>query len=81
MAKRLNFFILVLLLLSCAETRPIPNTILQESAYPNIPNALSPEEAIMEDGGCKGLENEECLIRRSMAAHTDYIYTQDITGP
>ncbi|KAH7516178.1 hypothetical protein FEM48_Zijuj10G0107900 [Ziziphus jujuba var. spinosa] len=46
------------------ETRPIPNTILQESAYPNIPNALSPEEAIMEDGGCKGLENEECLIRR-----------------
>ncbi|KAF3432028.1 hypothetical protein FNV43_RR26767 [Rhamnella rubrinervis] len=37
----------------------------------------------MEDGGgCNGWGSEDCLIRRSMIAHTDYIYTQDVTaGP
>ena len=40
------------------------------------------ESSINDDGSCSGLESaEECLIRRSMADHTDYIYTQDISGP
>uniref|UniRef100_A0A7N0UMQ3 Phytosulfokine n=1 Tax=Kalanchoe fedtschenkoi TaxID=63787 RepID=A0A7N0UMQ3_KALFE len=35
-----------------------------------------------DDDECSGLEMEECLKRRSMVAHTDYIYTQDINnGP
>nr|XP_010929855.1 phytosulfokines [Elaeis guineensis] len=26
--------------------------------------------------GCEGLSDEECLMRRTLVAHTDYIYTQ-----
>lgn len=42
---------------------------------------LQEESDISDDGCCSGLESEECLTRRFMAEHTDYIYTQDITGP
>ncbi|KAJ9140629.1 hypothetical protein P3X46_031254 [Hevea brasiliensis] len=75
MGKSISFFILVFLLLSTAEaSRPI-------SANTHL--ASSPEESdISDDGYCSGLESEEeCLIRRFMAEHTDYIYTQDMTGP
>jgi len=30
----------------------------------------------MEEISCEGLGEEECLMRRTLAAHTDYIYTQ-----
>lgn len=32
----------------------------------------------VEDGevSCEGLEEQECLMRRTLAAHVDYIYTQ-----
>lgn len=30
-----------------------------------------------EGGGCEGANDEdECMMRRTLAAHTDYIYTQ-----
>ncbi|KAJ1414564.1 Phytosulfokine [Sesbania bispinosa] len=28
------------------------------------------------DQSCEGIREEECLMRRTLAAHTDYIYTQ-----
>ncbi|XP_030444070.2 phytosulfokines-like [Syzygium oleosum] len=28
------------------------------------------------DESCKGVGEEECLVRRTLAAHLDYIYTQ-----
>ncbi|WOL10912.1 phytosulfokines-like [Canna indica] len=28
------------------------------------------------DEGCEGLAEEKCLMRRTLVAHTDYIYTQ-----
>lgn len=32
--------------------------------------------AELEDESCEGVEGtEECLMRRTLAAHTDYIYT------
>ncbi|XP_043708986.1 phytosulfokines-like [Telopea speciosissima] len=31
-----------------------------------------------EVDSCDGVGEEECLMRRSLNAHTDYIYTQDI---
>ncbi|OAY31206.1 phytosulfokines [Manihot esculenta] len=75
MAKFISFFILVLLLLlSAAES--------SRSLSANTHKVSSPEESdISDDGCCSGLESEECLTRRFMAEHTDYIYTQDITGP
>ncbi|TKY71226.1 Phytosulfokines 3 [Spatholobus suberectus] len=27
---------------------------------------------------CQGIGEEECLMRRTLAAHTDYIYTQKL---
>ncbi|XP_004511809.1 phytosulfokines 3 [Cicer arietinum] len=29
------------------------------------------------DESCEGLKEEECLMRRTLVAHTDYIYTQN----
>ncbi|KAH0991232.1 hypothetical protein GBA52_002715 [Prunus armeniaca] len=95
MANGLNLIFLLgfLLLLSRAEARSMPAaSILPESdpnaSSPNIPIRSSPIEEepsldVDDDDACKGLNSEECLIRRSMVAHTDYIYTQDIssTGP
>ena len=36
------------------------------------------EQVKMEDieNNCNGLNEEECLMRRTLVAHTDYIYTQ-----
>ncbi|KAG2329494.1 hypothetical protein Bca52824_000674 [Brassica carinata] len=30
-----------------------------------------------EEESCEGIGEEECLIRRTLVAHTDYIYTQN----
>ncbi|XP_062024499.1 phytosulfokines-like [Rosa rugosa] len=36
-----------------------------------------------EDGevSCEGVNEEECLMRRTLAAHVDYIYTQKHNKP
>lgn len=39
------------------------------------------ESSFTDDDECKGLNGEECLIKRSLIAHTDYIYTQRNVGP
>lgn len=33
------------------------------------------EKAMVEES-CEGVGEEECLMRRTLAAHIDYIYTQ-----
>ncbi|KAK8596932.1 hypothetical protein V6N13_001543 [Hibiscus sabdariffa] len=33
-------------------------------------------ESMDVDGNCEGVGKEECLMRRTLAAHVDYIYTQ-----
>ncbi|XP_059448163.1 phytosulfokines-like [Corylus avellana] len=33
-------------------------------------------EKAMEEESCEGVGEEECLNRRTLAAHLDYIYTQ-----
>lgn len=33
-------------------------------------------EKVMEEESCEGVGEDECLMRRTLAAHTDYIYTQ-----
>ncbi|XP_022775744.1 phytosulfokines 3-like [Durio zibethinus] len=79
MAKSFSFLILALLLLSTAQTSPLSTTIGQQTDYSQIP-FFSPESSFIDDE-CKGLDGEECLIRRSLAAHTDYIYTQENVAP
>ncbi|KAM0951556.1 putative phytosulfokine [Dioscorea sansibarensis] len=34
------------------------------------------EKSLAYGKGCEGVEAEECLERRTLVAHTDYIYTQ-----
>lgn len=39
------------------------------------------ESSFTDEDECKGLDGEECLIKRSLVAHTDYIYAQRNVGP
>ncbi|KAJ6718647.1 PHYTOSULFOKINES 3 [Salix purpurea] len=83
MPKKLTFLMMVLcLLFSSAKSRSISAATRSESTpqetFSYIPAGSSPEESSFND---EGLESEECLVRRSMVDHTDYIYTQDISGP
>ncbi|KAM5567541.1 phytosulfokines 3-like [Rosa sericea] len=85
----LSFFLLALLLLSKVEARPMPAAPILPLSDPNFssssisitsssPNGASLSD-IDDDDACKGLNSKDCLMRRSMVAHTDYIYTQDIS--
>ncbi|XP_065615609.1 phytosulfokines 3-like [Quercus suber] len=77
MARCFASLFLVLLLLSSARARPLSFTTTTRPES----NLHIPEESSIVDGSCKGIGSEECLIRRSMLAHTDYIYTQAVKGP
>ncbi|EPS67455.1 hypothetical protein M569_07323 [Genlisea aurea] len=37
---------------------------------------LAGEQAATREDGCRGIGEEECLMRKTLAAHLDYIYTQ-----
>lgn len=37
---------------------------------------INEAEEVMVEESCEGVGEEECLMRRTLAAHTDYIYTQ-----
>ncbi|XP_021293424.1 phytosulfokines-like [Herrania umbratica] len=78
-SKTFVFLILALLLLSTAQSRLLPTSILQQGDEPQMP--VSSPESSYSDDECNGLGGEECLIRRSLAAHTDYIYTQEKDEP
>ncbi|KAJ6685788.1 PHYTOSULFOKINE PROTEIN [Salix purpurea] len=61
----------VALLLSFALTYAArPQQVLSDDSL----DAMAEEAAVVES--CEGLGEEECLMRRTLAAHVDYIYTQ-----
>ncbi|TKY69473.1 Phytosulfokines 1 [Spatholobus suberectus] len=69
------------------EGRSLFNTISPDSV-PHRPVSSSHVTVSLEqtrfndDGGaCKGLDRTECVVKTTMVAHTDYVYTQDINGP
>ncbi|KAG6493902.1 phytosulfokines 3-like [Zingiber officinale] len=48
--------------------------------HPKEDNSKGLEKEVMEEKleGCgNGEEEDECLMRRTLVAHTDYIYTQE----
>ncbi|KAM7507228.1 hypothetical protein LguiA_017681 [Lonicera macranthoides] len=68
MSKATTLFILAILLcftLSCT-SRPDPFTP-EKTQYKG-------DEVV--DEKCEGVGEEECLMRRTLVAHVDYIYTQ-----
>ncbi|KAM0949947.1 putative phytosulfokine [Dioscorea sansibarensis] len=44
------------------------------SALPPLPKIHKQE--VGDEEGCDGVGDEECLMRRTLSAHIDYIYTQ-----
>ncbi|KAH9297357.1 hypothetical protein KI387_029039 [Taxus chinensis] len=80
--------VLLLLLTFAMATRPVKTGILhgrythvntEDSSQGYIEQAgLKAEEAEQntEELSCGGLDEVECLNRRTLAAHADYIYTQ-----
>ncbi|PKA54252.1 Phytosulfokine [Apostasia shenzhenica] len=71
MAKGIAFFVLIALILSLSPThagRPYTAERI---------GSVESGESNTADFGCGGLGEEECLMRRTLAAHTDYIYTQE----
>ncbi|KAE8707675.1 Phytosulfokine [Hibiscus syriacus] len=45
----------------------------------NSPAKTQPQEtgeAVEVEDSCEGIPEDECLMRRTLAAHVDYIYTQ-----
>ncbi|KAK8606919.1 hypothetical protein V6N13_052671 [Hibiscus sabdariffa] len=73
MAKLATFLLLSLLLVSTVS--------LAARSGPALPNHSTPipktqPQGIADEDGCDGIGEEECLMRRTLAAHVDYIYTQ-----
>ncbi|KAI3451900.1 hypothetical protein Pfo_008565 [Paulownia fortunei] len=72
MSKVTTFLIVALLFFSlCSAARPGPTVDGRVEAR----NEVKAEGAQVEDS-CQGIGEDECLMRRTLAAHLDYIYTQ-----
>ncbi|KAK3231199.1 hypothetical protein Dsin_003080 [Dipteronia sinensis] len=71
MSKQSTLFIVALLSISMlayyATARPEPS--LKKSHFEEIDGAE-------KEVNCEGVGKEECLMRRTLVAHVDYIYTQ-----
>ncbi|XP_018437495.1 phytosulfokines 3 [Raphanus sativus] len=76
MAKFTTIFIMALLLCSTLTyaARLTPTTTTFSSREDSVKET---EGDKAEEESCEGIEEDECLIRRTLVAHTDYIYTQN----
>ncbi|KAF7849166.1 hypothetical protein BT93_L1171 [Corymbia citriodora subsp. variegata] len=79
MTKIIALFLTSLLLhcaiLSCF-ARPEPVFLDVPSGETQHVGVETKREDDLMDESCKGVGEEECLVRRTLAAHLDYIYTQ-----
>ncbi|KAL4367578.1 hypothetical protein GQ457_05G013870 [Hibiscus cannabinus] len=72
MGKIASLFVLTLLLSSLSyAARTVPNESLTKT------QAQVAVETEAEDS-CQGIAEDDCLMRRTLAAHLDYIYTQKL---
>ncbi|XP_020676362.1 phytosulfokines-like [Dendrobium catenatum] len=70
MAKAAAFFLLIALIFSIS-SKHAARTLPVEK-----PSSVQDFDEENMDLSCDGVEEEECLMRRTLMAHTDYIYTQ-----
>ncbi|GMH14858.1 hypothetical protein Nepgr_016699 [Nepenthes gracilis] len=80
MAKFTGLVLIALLLCSALTyaARPEPSlrrTSPAESQHRDIDGVAG--EFVDDNETCAGVNEEECLMRRTLVAHTDYIYTQN----
>ncbi|XP_054810773.1 phytosulfokines 3-like [Prosopis cineraria] len=58
-------------------SRPQPSVLKDSSPEtPHLGVESETEHEVTVDERCEGIGDEECLTRRTLAAHVDYIYTQ-----
>ncbi|CAK7347397.1 unnamed protein product [Dovyalis caffra] len=70
MCKLATLFTVALLLSFTLTYAARPQPVLSDDSL----DFKADEAAVVES--CEGLGEEECLMRRTLAAHVDYIYTQ-----
>ncbi|KAK4262431.1 hypothetical protein QN277_027990 [Acacia crassicarpa] len=75
MAKIAALFFTALFLCSMLAhaTRPVPNEELSAKTQ-HLGVEAGHDDGVLES--CEGVSEDECLMRRTLAAHLDYIYTQ-----
>ncbi|KAK4486646.1 hypothetical protein RD792_006785 [Penstemon davidsonii] len=75
MAKATTFLLVALLLCFslCSATRRGPSF----NDKVEVKHEVKIEGGQVEEAGCQGIGEDECLMRRTLVAHTDYIYTQN----
>ncbi|XP_061354635.1 phytosulfokines-like [Gastrolobium bilobum] len=66
------FFFLFLTLTYAGRPVPSSSNVISN----NIQHGVLEEEIANIEETCESSGEEECLMRRTLAAHTDYIYTQ-----
>ncbi|CAD5168948.1 unnamed protein product [Musa acuminata subsp. malaccensis] len=74
MSKKIMVVVFIALLLLSLTHAGRPNPVDPKKS------SLQAVEKEMGGGrmeGCEGAGEDECLVRRTLAAHTDYIYTQE----
>ncbi|KAJ1287599.1 hypothetical protein BS78_02G022200 [Paspalum vaginatum] len=80
MASRATVMVLaaaLAVLLLAAAAAPAASARRVESAAVSRREKLQGSEEAAGSRGCEGANDEdECMMRRTLAAHTDYIYTQ-----
>ncbi|KAM0937993.1 putative phytosulfokine [Dioscorea sansibarensis] len=62
--------LLLVLSLTRSSGRPVPS---DPKTTKEVVDEANPEA---EEESCEGAGDEECLMRRTLSAHIDYIYTQ-----
>ncbi|KAI3414572.1 Phytosulfokine-beta [Psidium guajava] len=78
MAKLVALFLIISLLLCSTSAfggRPEP-AFPQEQPMTSRHERVEAEHVEGVEESCEGVGEEECLTRRTLAAHLDYIYTQ-----
>ncbi|MBA0560958.1 hypothetical protein Golob_017825 [Gossypium lobatum] len=83
MAKLASLFILTLLLVSslslsfAARSGPaFANDSPAKTQSQATTTSTTTDEMEQSEDRCEGVGEDECLMRRTLAAHLDYIYTQ-----
>ncbi|KAG6509017.1 hypothetical protein ZIOFF_034404 [Zingiber officinale] len=69
-----HFLLLSAIFLSCHATRHEPADHPLTTHQKTVEKGSS--SSFHEEFCGKGVDEEECLMRRTLVAHTDYIYTQ-----
>ncbi|WOK91684.1 hypothetical protein Cni_G00375 [Canna indica] len=75
MSKKMSFVLISFLLMACLARAGRPGPLDQKK---NGSDQAAAKMSVAERGelGCEGVGEDECLMRRTMVANTDYIYTQ-----